>query len=102
MTTRVTTAMVLSQENLEFIERFESDETRKYLGWMAALLEQSLNEGIRYIILFGFKFDPAAGLFIREVISTMTEETFNREYRWLEPGKLGFTPVFPLDQAEGN
>lgn len=102
MKTRVTTAMVLSQENLEFVEQFESDSTRKYLGWMTALYEYSVNEGVEYVVFFVFRFDAAARLFVHEIISVMKKRDFDQEYRWLEPGKRGFNTVVPIDQAEGN
>lgn len=89
------TAMKLTQENLDFIDRFDAEAVRKQIPWLKALLEHDDEQ--LYVVL-SYRFEDVK--FVRESITIMDSENFHRRFVFVEEDKAGFSQVLLRDYVE--
>jgi len=93
------TAMKLTLDNLEFIERFDAEAIRRNVPWWKALLEhEDAHEGEQLYIILAYRFEDQK--FVRESVTVMDSENFHRRFVFVEEDKAGFSQVLLRDYVE--
>ena len=93
------TAMKLTQDNLDFIDRFDAEKVRKEIPWLKALLEnEDAHEGEQLFVVLAYRYEDMG--FVRESITIMDSVNFHLRFVFVEEDKAGFSAVLLRDYVE--
>ena len=92
------TAMKVTEQNLETVEQFDSDEIQQHRGWFNAVLDLATRSKTDYYIVQSYAFISMG--FVRISFTVIAEPHFSNSYVIVEPDKPGFVQAVPRDDAE--